>query len=94
MKRLLFLLLYDCLSAAQFQRLKQYRLCGACAVVAVACLRSVSEQKRNAPQSRQSNENIYDPAYDTGLSSEEEADYIKLKQSDAAPVDTAYDQQR
>jgi hypothetical protein len=73
--------------------LKAFLLCGARAVVAVACLGSVSEQQRDAPQRSQSNKNIYDPANDTGLTSEEEADYIKLEQSDAAPVDAADDQQ-
>ena len=52
----------------------------------------VPEQKRDTPQRRQSDDNIDDTADDPWLSAEEERDQIELKQANAAPVDTAYDQ--
>lgn len=67
-------------------------LCGACLIVAVAGFGRISEQKRDTPQRRQSDDNIDDTADDPWLSAEEERDQIELKQANAAPVDTAYDQ--
>lgn len=54
----------------------------------------VAEQKRNAPDSSQSNYDIDDPADNAGLSAADKADQIKLKNTDAAPVKAADNQKR
>ena len=54
----------------------------------------VAEQKRNTPDSSQSNYDIDDPADNSGLSAADKADQIKLENTYAAPVKAADNQKR
>ena len=60
----------------------------------IARFRGIAEQKRDTPQRGERDQNVDDPADNARLTSEEEADDVELKQTYAAPVDAADDQQR
>ena len=52
-----------------------------------------SEEQCNAPQTGQSNQRVNDSGKEGELSAAEEGNRIKAKQSDTAPVQSAYDDQ-
>ena len=55
--------------------------------------RMLPEQERNAPNCRNGYQTKYNAADNRALSSEKEADNVKLKNADRTPVDSADNQQ-
>lgn len=53
----------------------------------------ISENKRNTPKTRQSNEDIDYSADNSCLSAEDPCNDIKLEKTDTAPVESTYDRQ-
>ena len=49
----------------------------------------IPEKQRDTPYARKGNERIHDPAEDRPLPAEDSCDDVKLKQTDAAPVERA-----
>ena len=58
------------------------------------CVAGVTEKQGDAPDRREGDQNINDPAHYAALTAADEADEVKLKDTDAAPVEAADDQQR
>lgn len=53
-----------------------------------------SEKQRNAPKRAKTHNGVYDAAYYGGLTAENPCDNIEIENTDTAPVDTAYYQER
>lgn len=53
---------------------------------------SLAEKQRNAPNSRQCDHRVNNPADDSSLPAKDPSDYIELKNTDAAPVQRADDE--
>jgi len=60
-------------------------------LASVENLNAASEQKRDAPKCRKTDDGVDDSADHSGLSAEDPCDYIKSEQADASPVDTTDD---